>query len=66
MQTAEENLERLKEQYKVVYGHCLAYQKVSPDSDNTKRAFEIYKDAAKAYLDAESALKTFKAIKNPP
>ncbi|GAA5806349.1 hypothetical protein HPULCUR_011882 [Helicostylum pulchrum] len=65
METAQENLINLKNQYSILYGHYLSYQKVNPDSDNTKNAFAICKDAEKKYVDAKDAFAIFKSIHEP-
>ncbi|GAA5801532.1 hypothetical protein HPULCUR_006980 [Helicostylum pulchrum] len=65
METAQENLINLKNQYSILYGHYLSYQKVNPDSDNTKNAFAICKDAEKKYVDAKDAFSIFKSIHEP-
>ncbi|GAA5817831.1 hypothetical protein MFLAVUS_011388 [Mucor flavus] len=64
-ETTQENLVNLKNQYSILYGHYLSYQKVNPDSDNTKNAFAICKDAEKKYTDAKDAFAMFQAIHEP-
>ncbi|GAA5806591.1 hypothetical protein HPULCUR_012131 [Helicostylum pulchrum] len=64
-ETAKANLVNLKNKYSIVYGHYLAYQKVNSDSENTRNAFAVYKDAEKQYLDAKDALAIFTSIHEP-
>ena len=65
IQTAQANLETLKNQYSILFGHYLSYQRVNPDSDNTKNSFAICKEAEQKYVDAKTAFSIFKSIHNP-
>jgi hypothetical protein len=65
LQAGQANLDKLKNQYCILFGHYLSYQKVNPDSDNTKSAFTTCKEAERKYLDAKETFAIFKSIQEP-
>ncbi|KAI8326770.1 hypothetical protein EDC96DRAFT_590551 [Choanephora cucurbitarum] len=65
LKTAKENVDKLRVDYKVAYGHYLSCQKHHPNSGPTRIAYSSYKEAEVLFKEADDAYKTFYAMENP-
>ena len=65
LKTAKENVDKLRVDYKVAYGHYLSCQKHHPNAEPTRVAYLSYKEAEVLFREADEAYKIFYAMENP-